>query len=192
VTNAELERNYECPRCGMKAIVVVRGERSMTPWQRGTEASVSLSIEDGMRRQDDATKTLGLVSCPSCSRRPALALVWSGLRVIGCGIGAAFVVLMGTRGRLLLAYLPLLFVGGCAIGVAIEARRWHAAGKIVVLRMISGPPPKAVATRKALPVAKPAPPAPPPPPPPPITPSAPVERDLPLPADPSQGPRFLK
>ena len=194
MSNAELERNYECPHCGMKAIVVVRGERSLTPFQKRTESTVSLSIEDGMRRQDDATKTLGLVACPSCGRRPALAPLWSALRVLGVGIGAVFATMVGTRRVYLFwRYVPFIFVIGLGIGAWFEVRRWHAAGKIVVVRMISGPPPKAVAIDRPAPPKK-LEPAPPPKKvePAKIEPAPVIERDLPPPADPSQGPRFLK
>lgn len=182
---AELERNYECPHCGMKAIVVVRGERALTPFQKRTSSTASLSIDDGMRRQDDATRTLGLVACPSCGRRPRFALVWSALRAIGVGIGAVFVSVLGSRAYYTWSWVPIVFAGGCGLGAVIEVRRWGAAGKMIVLRMISGPPPKARALDKPAP-----PPAPkqlPAPAPAPL-----VARDLPPPADPSKGPSFLK
>ena len=50
---AELERNYTCEHCGMRAIVVIEAQAM-----------------DAMAREQDANSSLGLVKCPSCGQRP--------------------------------------------------------------------------------------------------------------------------
>jgi hypothetical protein len=149
----ELDRNYECPRCGIRAIVVVEAEASMSPWRRFESRAIS---PDGMARQDDATRSLGLVRCPSCNQRPPLALVWSALRVLGYAIGAVLVYsILGSatvarvwRLRLPFEYIPVVFGAAGVIATMIEIRRWGAAGKARIVRVIAAP------VERALPVAK--------------------------------------
>jgi hypothetical protein len=189
----ELERNYECPRCGMRAVVVVEAEASRSPWRR-TEERLGA---DGLARQDDATSALGLVRCPSCRERPRGALVWSALRVVTYGIGAIFAygllgVAVGGRVRfrslsMLFEYAPVIFGVAGVIATMIEIRRWGAAGKIRVIQELRAPIEKTLPRAQARVVT-----APPVAPPPPVV----VVKSAPPPviaaASPDEGPRFLK
>jgi len=197
----ELERNYECPRCGVRAVVVVEAEASRSPWRR-TEERLG---PDGMARQDDATSALGLARCPSCRERPKAALLWSSLRVVSYGIGAIVAygllgVVVGGRMRfrnlsMLFQYAPVIFGVAGVVATMIEIRRWGAAGKIRVIQelrpAIEKALPKATAKAKARVVTAPPVAAPPPP----VAPVI-IAKSAPpavvAPASPDEGPRFLK
>lgn len=145
----ELERDFECPHCKVRAIVAVDVEAAMTPWER-LEAG-RLSLANNMATQDDATRTLGLVRCPRCGARPPMALLWSSLRVVGYTFGAMLAFLIVFRWALgLLPIWTLGLAGAAALvaGIAVEIRRWGAAAKIRILRMRDPAP------ERALPVAQ--------------------------------------
>jgi hypothetical protein len=175
----QLERDYECERCGIRAIVIVEGQRVRTPFRRRANRR-GPRLDDELGTQDDASQTLGLTACPGCGRRPGFALGWSVLRTIACGIGGAVASLyVGPS----LFWIAFGLATGAATGAAIELRRWRSAGRVRVIRELRPPHhlplPTAIATR-ALPVPMPEPrPAPKPAPP------------LP-PPDPAGGPRLLK
>jgi hypothetical protein len=190
----ELERHYECPRCGMRAVVVVEAEASRSPWRR-TEERLGA---DGLARQDDATSALGLARCPSCHERPAGALLWSSLRVVTYSIGAIVAygligVVIGGRMRfrsltMLFEYAPVIFGVAGVVATMIEIRRWGAAGKMRVIQELRAPIEKTLPRAQARVVTAP-----------PVAaekkPAA-VEKSAPPPviepASPDEGPRFLK
>jgi hypothetical protein len=144
----ELERDYECPHCKVRAIVAVDVEATMTPWER-LEAG-RLARAGDMATQDDATRTLGLVRCPQCGARPPMALLWSSLRVVGYTLGSVLVMLVLLRWAIGLVPIWTFGVGTVAAGVAgvaVEVRRWRAAAKIRIVRM------REPAPERSLPVA---------------------------------------
>jgi len=155
---------------------------------------------DGMAQQDDASASLGLARCPVCQERPRGALLKSALRVVGYSIGSVFAYAMlgyvfGGPVRIRAFRLPLQLIPmviGCAalIAVAIELRRWRAAGTIRIVRIVETPPDQQLAparvvakpAKRAPPIAKARPVVPAPPSaPPPVIAATPIE----------DGPRFL-
>lgn len=180
---AELERNYLCEHCGLRAIVVVEAQAM-----------------NAMAREADANSSLGLVKCPGCDRRPRAAMISSATRIALWSIGGAiafwFVGVALTPGRLgdvrtlwILEPLVLVLAGGFAL--VIEIRRWEAAGRARVVRTIGVQPDKELPKAKAIVRARPPMPAPAPAPAPVPAPIV-VARELPPPSPPGEGPRFLK
>jgi hypothetical protein len=174
---AELERNYTCERCGLRAIVVLEAQAM-----------------NAMAREDDANSAVGLVRCPGCERRPRAAMISSAARIALWSIGAAiafwFVGYALTPGRLgdyqtLWTLEPLILVLAASLAIVIEIRRWEAAGRARVVRTVGPLPerdlPKAKVVSKAVLARAPAPP-----------PVIVVERELPAPVAAGEPPRFLK
>ena len=181
---AELERNFTCEHCGLRALVVIEAQAM-----------------DELAREEDANSTLGLMKCPGCERRPRAAMRSSALRIALWSIGAAvlfwFVGYALTPGRLgdyqtLWTLEPLVLVLAGGLAFTYELRRWDAAKRARVLKTQGPLPekelPKAIAKVPRARTAS----VPPPAPAPLVAPIIVEERELPPPADPSQGPRFLK
>ncbi len=181
---AELERNYTCEHCGLRALVVIEAEAM-----------------DPMAREEDANSTLGLIRCPGCRHRPRAAMRSSAARIALWSIGAAvlfwFVGYALTPGRLgdyqtLWTLEPLVLVLAAGLAFTYELRRWDAAGRARVIETKGPLPekelPKAIAKVPRARTAS----VPPPPPPPVAVAPVIVARELPPPVAPGEPPRFLK
>ena len=177
---AELERNFTCEACGLRALVVIEAQAM-----------------DPMSREEDANSTLGLVKCPGCGHRPRAAMRSSALRIAAWSIGGAvlfwFVGYALTPGRLgdyqtLWTLEPLVMVLAGGVAFTFELRRWEAAGRARVIETKGPLPaqelPKAIVRARTASV----PPAPAAVVPDPVV----VERELPPPVAPGEPPRFLK
>ena len=116
LTRTELAARYfACKHCGAAGEVVFRAEG--VDW-------VSDSLDDGVDPRaavvaeaellTDATRTQGLIKCPSCEQRAAGASRWAGIR-IGCwlALGVPFVIfggeaLVGAAGTVAMAIVQAL------------------------------------------------------------------------------------
>jgi hypothetical protein len=137
---SELERNYECPRCGMRALVAVDG--------RGASAE---------RRDADANAVLAMAACPRCYERPGGVVGKAALRIALLSIGAAVAFWMVVATLLLhrldqlgdlWALEPVVLLATAGWLAAVELRRWRAGARLTIVRERAPAPdglPRAVA-----------------------------------------------
>jgi hypothetical protein len=146
-----VERYYTCPRCG------VRGEVEFTAHGMSSGGGSMLAVLFGLWRlrrlsdfgsssnpQDeadaeqrkDADRTLALIRCPSCHKRPPGAFFWPALRITGFGVLGLIAVSM----RLYLWGVPW-WVGGAVMagfGLILETRRFGRARRFATLKLAPG------------------------------------------------------
>jgi transcription elongation factor Elf1 len=178
----DLERDFDCVRCGAHAVAVVAAANTRTPF--GVLTDVKLGRHDAMVLQHDATSTLGLVRCPVCGQRSPFAVLVSIARIVGCAIGGLFASLLFARVSFIHPAIVLTLIAIFALlGFAYEVRRWLASRRVRFDRIKPG-------TGLPIAIARVVPPAlGEPPPVEPLRTAAPEPIDR---ADDASGPRFLK
>lgn len=158
VRTETVERKYECAHCKStgETFVRARGESSWfrRSWFYSNDDEPEAHEDAAMSVQDDATRILGLVRCPTCGRRATGAVVWSMVRLAW----SMLVVLAATSGFLVVSLMLWEWPGwtafaiaalGIAIGAHNEWRRWGAARlarrALTKLRVAPEAPPVAIA-----------------------------------------------
>lgn len=190
-----VERQWKCPQCGARGVVVRRVRRSR--WRRSGSALAAPATPaapaepDGSDDaqwdlKDEATRMLSMIKCPACLAYAPRALLQSGLRLAAATLGATILAAVGcgalfVAGDFATAGLLLWLGGTCTLGAVREVQRWRAASRASVLRLQPGPAeyqlPRAVVHKLAAPPA-----------------IVPIESSAPepvAPADDASGPRFL-
>jgi uncharacterized protein (UPF0212 family) len=151
-----VERYYTCPRCGAKGEVAFtasgRGNaidgtslfiRLFAPrryWSRAADLPALDAVSRaGAAQRQDAERTLGVIRCPACGKRPLGAFVWPAFRI-------ALITALGlflTSLRFYLVGLPWWSGGAvfAAVQVVIEIRRFHRAARVATLKLVAPPHP---------------------------------------------------
>ena len=189
-----VERQWKCPQCGARGMVVRRVRRSR--WRRARSALAAPAEAEPVEParpsdaqwdlKDEATRMLTMIRCPACLAYAPRALLRSGLRLAAAALGATILAAVGcgalfVAGDFASAGLLLWLGGACTLGAVREVQRWRAASRASVLRLQPGPAeyqlPKAVVHKLAAPPG-----------------IVPIESAAPepvAPADDASGPRFL-
>jgi hypothetical protein len=133
-----VERNYECPRCGIRGVTFVRGRGSST-FRQGLifddeAGELSARADAAMAVQDDASRVLALIACPGCKQRAPGAIGWSIARLtfglVATGLLVAIVGVVVTLAyRLPLWVVPLVGLVAIVAGAWTEVGRWREAGR---------------------------------------------------------------